>query len=152
MNTANKTKFHLDNSKIALRYWMTVPPENVMPQLGFWFNHRGNEPVNCGTIACFGGWCSVMPEFVALGVSSDPMYGGAPRIKKGLHKDDLGVSKFMFGCKDMFAPSVEFLDSFYCEYDRTAPKECTDHELVQHRIIQNIKRLEYKLSSRFFPL
>lgn len=128
-------EIHLNNSEIALKFWMTVPPENVASGLSFW-SAPGD---GCGTISCFGGWCPKIPEFKAMGLRTDG-FGAPKHSNMRLFKPSM-IAEYLFGDEDMFAPSHKYVESFGCDYDKTAPKDCTDHELVQHRLEQNIKRL-----------
>ena len=74
--------FNLNNLQIALRYWITVPEKNVVYCLADWNNNsfKSGEPAthDCNTIACFGGWVSGMPEFIAMGVKKSA--NGSPSI------------------------------------------------------------------------
>ena len=120
----------LANSKIALKRWMEVPRKNVSPGLMHWTDNTDKAP-DCGTVACFGGWLAVMPEFVAMGVS---------RTRNG-RPDGFGqanpaaLSVLLFG-KSMFSMTS-------LEEDDEA--KGNTHKVVQNRLKKNIKRLEVEM-------
>ena len=53
------TQLQRDNALDALNnMWPSVPPENVVDRLCTWrLDEFGTQP-DCGTAACFGGWCA----------------------------------------------------------------------------------------------
>lgn len=116
---------HLKNTKTALRYWLTVPKENVAEELSF-YKSDGGQPHGCGTIACFGGWVPAMPEFAAMGVT---FRQGFPEYKG---HSGCGVAMLLFRNGDLFAPASG-LESAVCK---------DDHEIVAERLEAHIKFLE----------
>ena len=81
--------------------WPSVPVKNVAPSLYFWRDGRTNE-VDCGTVACFGGWCALYPKFREQGVAA--LLYGTPvlliggEVREGPH----GVAEFLFGDASIF--------------------------------------------------
>lgn len=109
-------KFWISNLKVARARWLTIPPANVYPDLSGW--NAAKHPVDyvptCGSVACFGGWVALMPEFNALGVYPDTG-NGAPLIDfTGPNGEDVhplllclhnyyGEATAIFGRRDIFA-------------------------------------------------
>ena len=126
---------HLKNCETALRYWATVPDKNVTPGLASFqeFPRGGAEKHTCNTVACFGGWVSAMPEFIAMGVTMGD--GGAPSIGQ---KWGWEVAEELFGegAEDMFDTRSD------SSSDGPATEPFTDHELVTYRIKCQITRLK----------
>ena len=137
---------HLENAKLAMKYWLTVPPQNVPPDLCAWNYSPGKH--TCWTIACFGGWVPAMPEFAAMGVTADEF--GAPKLPGtssvsevanilfGEVQDDLGAGfrGHLFEMASDCAYDWDF-DHDFDQFDRTE-----DHKLVVHRLESHIKYLE----------
>jgi len=121
---------HLENTKIARGYWLTVPDENVARDLSFFRDSNRTGKHTCKTIACFGGWVCAMPEFIAMGVQASA--SGIPEI--GL-KYGSRVSSFLFGDFDLF------MARGYCEYDRAMKHTSTDHAIVLNRLDMHIAAL-----------
>ena len=101
--------------------WPSVPPENVYPELATWSD--SGKKANCGTHACFGGWCAQWSRFKAQGVYAGPT--GAPRVSWSDWASD--ASEFLFGYDSMFAPRGSFPFS-------GGGVIGTDHELVTRRL------------------
>jgi hypothetical protein len=116
--------------------WPSVPPENVMPDLGAWRAIKcGRGRPTCGAVACFGGWCAWWPGFRAQGVQADGK--GMPTLP--------GMSWASNVSKELFGHSEMFMARGSATIDRHAPYELTDHELVTHRLnwlIANSKVIE----------
>lgn len=139
---------HLENTKIALRYWLTIPDENVVKNLNdykTYYDLEGSVSIkhDCNTIACFGGWIPAMPEFAAMGVTFNE-YSGLPILEKLC---GYNVAGELFGERTIFCPTKVFCanvfgTSFNCKYDHTAKPGISDHKLVTHRLKEHIKRLE----------
>ena len=104
--------------------WPSVPEANVMPELASWRrgSDRGVKP-NCGTVACFGGWCAWWPAFRAQGVQVDSCTGQPYAIGGPTGS----VSLDLFGHYGMFYVSGANADTDY-------GFQGTDHELVTHRL------------------
>lgn len=102
--------------------WPSVPPENVMPELGSWRRGGRGKPT-CGTVACFGGWCAWWPPFREQGIGCN--WAGAPTTQ---NPHVMAADEQLFGEREMFSIRG------YCPADATASKSCTDHELVTHRL------------------
>lgn len=138
---------HLENTKLALKYWLTVPPQNVPPGLCTWNRNPGKH--TCGTIACFGGWVPAMPEFAAMGVTADEF--GAPKVA-GYGPTE--VANFLFGevedARGNAGAGTLFEMAGDCAYDGSFDRnvnqyDCNgDHALVVHRLESHIKYLETK--------
>lgn len=118
-----QTKQQRENTLDALNVmWPSVPPKNVFPELGGWRMNSGKETIDCGTIACFGGWCACWPNFKRQNVKANPV--GAPWMPNCFCPDD--VSERIFGLDLLFAPRATIhLDKGFTG---------TDHELVTHRL------------------
>jgi hypothetical protein len=121
---------HLENVILAQEMWATVPVENV--QLNNWQTTDVVDTPNCGTIACFGGWCALYPAFRAKGVYVGPSMG-MPEIDNGTRIIiGTGVAQELFGDYDLFS-CARGLDSG------------TDHEIVSRRLSVQRERLEIHL-------
>lgn len=122
----------IENCRIALRYWATVPNKNVARQLAAFRVEKipsdRNLPHGCNTVACFGGWVPAMPEFAAMGVIS---VNGHPNFGK---LTGYSVSKSLFGTHELFSPRGTALG------DNTFPG-ISDHQIVKRRLNLQIKRL-----------
>lgn len=77
--------------------WPSVPTGNVARGLAF-YSERGSAETDCGTVACFGGWCARWPGFVAQGVRLDAR--GVPETLSG--RWGLGVADELFGESGLF--------------------------------------------------
>ena len=110
------TQQQRDNALLMLnKYWPSVPEANVVPQLATWRHDSARRKPTCKTVACFGGWDAVVPEFRAQGVR--PVRNcGAPNVS--------GFS--LFGTPGLFSSR----GSFVSDNDFTG----TDHELVTRRL------------------
>lgn len=122
MNKIKVTAKQRENAHEALRMWATVPPENVYPELSYWRMDRSNAPPECGTVACFGGWCAWWPEFARQGVKVGAF--GWPTITR---REGYGTAGYLFGAEQLFYPRASG-----CAADRVFAG--TDHELVTHRL------------------
>lgn len=80
--------------------WPSVPDENVYRELAWWRAGASHGAPDCGTVACFGGWCAWWPAFQAQGIVAHA--SGAPSTPSG--SGTFGTSQFLFGQEDMFAP------------------------------------------------
>jgi hypothetical protein len=132
MGKITVTQQQRDNAIEALEVmWPSVPPENVIEGLNFWRKYSGRdvEPVSCGTVACFGGWCAAYPKFSAQGIDFDTE--GMP-WKGRAHGCD--VATYLFGEWRMFARRG------VCDVDEGFTG--TDHELVTHRLNWLIENIE----------
>ena len=129
---------HLENTKIALRRWLTIPDKNVAPRLDSWRVGLKTKEYDCGTIACFGGWIPAMPEFAEMGIIHDencvPVWPGKTDSPQGLSIRLFGVSQW------------EWLGLFSAvgrnKYDPKNCDEITSHAVVTHRLKSHIKFLE----------
>lgn len=120
--------------------WPSVPPKNVHPGLRWWNGERyevcgkrvdkTNQAPNCGTVACFGGWCAWWPNFRKQGVKSSPT--GAPMVYSE-HTDGFTniADRFLFGHDYLFAPR----GSMDCDMGFMG----NDHKLVSNRLRWLIK-------------
>lgn len=125
---------HLENTKTALRYWLTVPVANVAYNLDTW-NISGTDAEykhTCGTVACFGGWLSAMPEFEAMGVKAgkygEPKFPGAYSTSR--------VADILFGDDALFDARHKYEGG--CEKRANT----SDHEVVTIRLRNHIRILE----------
>jgi hypothetical protein len=114
--------------------WPSVPPENVMPDLGAWRRGGRGKPT-CGAVACFGGWCAWWPSFRAQGVRADGK--GMPTLR--------GISWGSNVCHELFGHSEMFMARGSATIDGAASWALTDHELVMYRLnwlIENSQVIE----------
>lgn len=123
MGKIQVTQQQRDNAIDALEnMWPSVPPKNVYPSLRGWRAEGEVGPPDCGTVACFGGWCAWWPNFVRQGIF--PSYAGMPLIKK--RSAGICAAEELFGISAMFEPrDATLLDWIVAG---------TDHELVTHRL------------------
>jgi len=111
--------------------WPSVPPENVYPDLLDWRKAGHGTVPDCGTVACFGGWCEWWPPFREQ-MKLEPTHGCA-----GWHQ-----ATSLFGPSHERAIDCLFSIRHYGNghpADQTFPGG-TDHELVTNRLnwlIQN---------------
>ena len=131
---------YIANTKIAMKYWATVPDENVVAGLETYFIDGFDEtPFSCNTIACFGGWVPAMPEFAAMGVTASDSHG-VPIFGRSMGSE---VAVELFNEETLFAPTKNSGNfSHNCNYDRTAKRDISDHGLVTHRLKEHIKHLK----------
>ena len=110
------TQRQRDNALLMLhKYWPSVPEANVVPQLATWRYDSARRKPTCKTVACFGGWCAVVPEFQAQGAR--PVRGvGAPNVSSF----DLFGEPGLFSSRGRFESDADFTG--------------TDHELVTRRL------------------
>lgn len=102
--------------------WPSVPPKNVYRQLADFREGNRRTAPDCGTVACFGGWCAWWPSFVDQGIKVG--CGGKPVIAGFDWAAD--ASKHLFSYPQMFAGR----DGHPADKRFTG----TDHELVTHRL------------------
>lgn len=105
--------------------WPSVPPENVISGLYWWRDGIGaHQKPDCGTVACFGGWCAWWPSFRRQGVVADP--SGAAVVDSGDGSSVRFADKHLFGDDHVFDP----------RRSHPADKEFvgTDHALVLNRL------------------
>jgi hypothetical protein len=109
----SKTEQQMQNLREALVWWQTVPEANVYPGLLNWSKDDSTE-TNCGTVACFGGWCARWPGLVAQGLNLQA--NGSPD----------GSSYRLFGDTSIWCTrGHHFADTTFVG---------TDHALVTNRI------------------
>lgn len=124
---------HLKNLRIALWRWESIPPENVYYRLAEWCDERAVDEPTCNTVACFGGWVALMPEFKEYGVR---VGGVGEPLMPGVDGGVRSVAARLFGSYAMFnARDAHPSDEGFIG---------TDHELVTNRIKHAIARLEAK--------
>lgn len=130
MNKIQVTKQQRANAVEALKVmWPSVPAKNVYPALDLWRRDEGDGPVNCGTVACFGGWCAVWPSFQRQGVQ--PGKWGAPTSKSKRARATT-IAKRLFG-----TPKI-----FYARGADSREDVGTDHEVVTDRLKNLIRNSE----------
>lgn len=112
-----KTEQQMKNLREALVWWQTVPEANVATNLRSYTEGNHNR-TDCGTVACFGGWCARWPGLVAQGLRLDSLgcpAGNAPQ-----------QAETLFGDADMWrARSSHRADQHF---------QGSDHALVTNRI------------------
>lgn len=118
-----------DNLLDALHnMWPSVPPENVFPELEHFGNGgadkaRLNPEADCGTVACFGGWCAYWPAFRGQG-----LYIGSEGIPETRTNYGIGAAAELFGNRQLFGHRGSHAA------DPQSSNEVTDHELVTNRL------------------
>lgn len=134
------TQQQRDNALQALHVmWPSVPPENVAPQLKHFVTDfagneapNSNEPLDCGSFACFGGWCTVWPPFIAQGVRLSDGVPCMPGPNGDLY--GLSVAGELFGAMSLFCRRGAL--------GAEDPPLMTDHELVSARLRRLINNSE----------
>lgn len=131
------TQLQRDNLLSALNeMWPSVPPGNVYEDLRDWRNDDSG-PVSCGTIGCFGFWCTVWPAFRAQGVYA--AWDGCP-----LSKDTFDISMKLFGGRFLFAGRSQVNTDF-------ESSDHTDHEIVTRRLQRLLENSEVMTKSTKAP-
>lgn len=126
MSKITVTRLQRANALDALHnMWPSVPPKNVIKRLSWWTQFPSKAQADCGTVACFGGWCAHWPNFKAQGVSVG--VNGAP-VMQNINN----VSEKLFGNRILFMQRL-----ISEEIGKLAT--LTDHELVSHRLRELIK-------------
>ena len=102
--------------------WPSVPAKNVYSNLTRWREQNYSiKKVDCDTLACFGGWCSLYPKFIAQGIYADdygiPCMGDASGTE---------VAGNFFGDGALFLP-------------RSVYELGTDHQVVTTRLKKLIR-------------
>jgi len=97
MSKIRVTQQQRDNLLDALNVmWPSVPPDNVAPNLYTFIEGGYEKDIDCGTVACFGGWCSVWPNYKKQGAFLST--GGIPRYQGAAGRDfGTGVARLLFG-------------------------------------------------------
>jgi len=98
MSKIRVTQQQRDNLLDALNVmWPSVPPDNVAPNLYTFIEGGYAKDIDCGTVACFGGWCSAWPAFISQGVERE--IDGVPFMGKSYpaRKIGLEVASVLFG-------------------------------------------------------
>ena len=128
-----------ENLLIARAMWLKIQKSQVSKDLGTWRSEGfGSEVMNdeqpsCGTIACFGGWCAWVPEFMAQGVYASDI--GSPdhdsmatfATPNGIANS---VSLMLFGNSNMFRMRADTFTSKHEAYDDSS----SDWQIVMNRI------------------
>ena len=118
--------------------WPSVPPENVAERLAFYRDRqalgRRDSPPDCGTVACFGGWCAWWPTFRAQGVFAGDT--GSPQTKQSIRTDRgaFVVSEFLFGYSEMFTAAGFHPADPKRNWKGVMPRGVSDHEIVTRRL------------------
>jgi hypothetical protein len=139
MTKTRKLEIQLENLKIALWRWRSIPDENIVSNLMNWQEFdprlRATQIPTCNTIACFGGWVALMPEFREMGVKVSE--GGSPYMRRGGHVVyfDWCVADHLFGDSRLFQPKT-VTEQLLRESDR---------QVVIHRIKRRIKEIKKEL-------
>lgn len=107
--------------------WPSVPPENVPRFLEIWRVGYPSAAVDCGTIACFGGWSELWPSFrEQLGLTpSDQELSSMEKLVSlygppGFERDDCGDTEDLFSRWGGHCADWTF--------------KGTDHQLVTNRL------------------
>lgn len=115
--------------------WPSVPIQNVVKRLGTWREGRtldAQTPPDCGTVACFGGWCAWWPAYRNQGILADSV--GAPVTKYGDWAS--AASWQLFGDPTLFSARGA------CHSDRDF--KGSDHALVTNRLNWLIRNSKVK--------
>lgn len=109
--------------------WPSVPPKNVIPGLELFrqpVDGRYDGSPDCGTLACFGGWCVWWPPFREQGLRGSVV--GSPYF---LDSSDLSAAEILFGHPLMFAVR----NAHGADYmDGVTPADVSDHQVVTNRL------------------
>lgn len=118
-----QTQQQRDNTLDALNVmWPSIPPEEVSPGLESWYLASEVED-GCGSLACFGGWCALWPNFQKQGVVAG--LGGRPTSNRTNHFF-MSVPYMLFGNHGLFISRGGFIsDGGFVG---------TDHELITNRL------------------
>ena len=123
------TQLQRDNLAIAKARWSTIPQRNVSTDLMTWryrtLIDSHNKPPTCDTIACFGGWCAWIPEFMEQGVKART--NGSPYLEGSSRESSEDVSEALFGDRYMFS----FRGDYKIDDDR---EYNSDWQIVMNRI------------------
>ncbi len=113
------------NAEIALAFFRTqLTDANV--DLSFW-RRDPDQPYDCGTIACFGGWCpKLFPDFVEAGKDDGYPEWKADHSKAAQHELFGGTDKNLF-----WVASRDELQLYE-----------TDRQIVINRLINHIANTE----------
>ncbi len=112
----------LPDRQVRLKTWLTIKPDGFKPGHSYQYD--------CGTIACFGGWCPYL--FADQGVISSED-DGYPVIPDG-KKLDYSVSKKLFG-----GNIVEGNQLFYARSEVLEAGPHSDREVVIRRLEKHIE-------------
>jgi hypothetical protein len=164
INKINKVKERLRLTGITLSYMSTLPEKNLYPDLATW---RGRQrvyvdngvnkvriepmfegtgvPLDCGSIACLGGWLPAMPEMREKGVRATafcaPMLVMPTNAKSGrttvLHHYALA--------HELFGEEYLLEQRGGCAFDDELPSCVSDLDIVLHRLERNAEELQKKL-------
>lgn len=104
--------------------WPSVPPKNVSPRLRN-FTENENDETNCGTVACFGGWCARWPNFIAQGGAGTSC--GYPVLNDGAgYVNAMAIKLFGVSAWPLFDA-------------REGHEDGTDHQIVSKRLRKLIR-------------
>ena len=130
------TQEHLDNCLLFLECWKRVNPKSVIPDLQYWQTSESDQPTECGTLCCAGGWLPNFPEFRKLGVHRSTT--GAPAIAKSESPQyyyGSQVAELLFG-SDLLFERRGLAESLWR----------TDHECVTNRFRNQVEDLKSLLT------
>lgn len=102
MKTRQEIERQIENHLVAQAMMMDIPDKHIVQDLWAWVLKLSASGViiedptphelgqfECGSAACFGGWCAIHPHFIAQGVRRGP--DGAP------YHQDMGAADHLFG-------------------------------------------------------
>lgn len=149
MKKIQVTQQQRDNALDALNnMWPSVPEKNVVPGLNSFggydwvvngmahydpYGSARRDASPCNSAGCFGGWCSLWPNFQAQGVGSMNDANWMPVIRKqgGITASGFNVAQVLFGDVRLFL--------------QRGPRERgTIHEVVTKRLQNLIANSEVK--------
>ncbi len=118
--------------------WPSIPKTKVARDLGDWVDESGGEmfpeagaEIECGSPACFGGWCARMPFFKEQGVRFD-LYNRPTLITAdGIYHTGLDSAEGLFGDWCLFHTAGDHPSD---PDEDGEPEEGFEHELVMDRL------------------
>lgn len=118
--------------QLASNVLYLLAPEVSALGLSAWRWGSGDAQPDCGTVACFGGWCAWWPSFQQQGVTANPLRQSRAPWCMGEPVTgwcgEFGVARYLFGDDRLF----HWRDAHSA--DRTFSPYGSDHELVTHRL------------------
>lgn len=122
--------------------WPKIPKDRIVYDLNDWVDRDvGGDPMpevgadpQCGSPACFGGWCTRDPFFAAQGLRRDS--DGVPQLQG---REGMGCAFILFGDREVFAP----LGSNHA--DQQVLDENPDMDRPEHAVVEN--RLRWLLAN-----
>lgn len=129
----------------AKNMWPSVPAANVAAELVRWRlpSQRLDSPIDCGSVCCFGGFCTWWPRFMKQGVFAREDGVPVKVLPNGERLTGFDVAKDLFGDSLLFTPrGSHWADLVQTGFYKGQPIQCTDHALVARRLELVLKHCE----------